>query len=494
MDASRQRSPWRSPVVAVCAALLGVLLLIGLCAPLSGLLLSMKDYRPFHGLLNSAWVGLRNYEALWTTPASRAALINGGILWGMTTAAGLLIGLPLALAIAAPRRRAFTAALGGLMLLPMAVPELSWLLAVRALAPANAYADAELYRWLYLAQTALPAAAFVALCGAAFSCARRGPDGEGRLGAALRGVGAAALILALCALSPSLRAILPGYSPAIYPVADVPGTFAYRIGLQQAEFARASALHVVKAGAQKALALPAAIALAFVARPRRGELAAQEKGGGVGAAFIALAIAAALTAAVLLPIKGGAPDGEQVYQLRKAALLSLVSALGGGLLGFLLAAVTIYALKGLVGWGMAAFGLVLLTMPGNLAAEFLQMRGLGLVNTAAPSMLAAVYKPENLMLTLALAAAASRSRARGRELALAGAIGLIVAATASGDYLAPMIYTSNESLQNLGLLLYKLQQPAGLQSALPVVHRLTLGAGLALGCGAAALGAYGMSD
>ena len=442
---------------ALALAVLAVLVAFAIC----GAWLAMVKYKIRDGLIGSPFIGFRNFLFITSSGSLPTLALNTLRTALAQCCGGLLLALPLLLWIKVSRSagRALTKAC--VCLIPACIPALSvFYLLYKLPHPAGMFSSLEYYYPIYAMITALQTGGFIAFCGGLFDyLGRRG------IGSGVRyGVLTAMLILCLRILSPNLQATLSTYNALVYSVADTLDSYAYRTGMMDFNIQVSAAMQTIKLIFQSLIAIVPAAILVKLSRRDDTRLSLPDQRGSVAVWLFAAVVWVALITALVLYTTGEeymSFDSEELAGAFAAAAqnegivggvaASVIAALGGGILAGLVAYGFIHLNRtNAKGFGIAS--IVLASAGSYIMIEYLAVRSLNLVNTPVIQILAMVFNPQLICVTIALTVAlrmAPERRTRG----LAGGLMFIAGSLSWGDFYNAMIYTNDRTMLPLSMLL-----------------------------------------
>lgn len=250
---------------------------------LMGLRISLVDYTPFQGLADSAGVGLRHYYDLFQKADFRKVLGNTFTIKLSYLMVSAVLAFVIALAISRLQSAKIKGAVVTLLLIPYFIPSVvigSMLLVLFSpsssplpISDVFVLTEPSLFRIvLVLAEVfktcGIPVALAVAAIAAKHAAARMGDGslraedsaaGFARMNAvpALRAVIAVTVLQLSVLVATDYELLYMLINPLIYETADTLDTYAFRIGLLQAQYSTAAAAEMIRFMIQLPLALAA---------------------------------------------------------------------------------------------------------------------------------------------------------------------------------------------------------------------------------------------
>jgi putative aldouronate transport system permease protein len=257
----------------------GVLLaLVYHYGPMAGIVIAFQDFHPAQGFFGSPWVGLANFQYVFTLPQTRQILFNTVYISALKIVAGLIVPLTVALLLNELGQELVKRGVQTLIYLPHF---LSWVILggilIDILSPSSGIVNSALKffgghpvyflgdtHWFpytlvisntwkeFGFDTIIYLAALTAIDPALYEAAM--VDGAGRWRqtwhVTLPGIRPIIVLLATLSLGQILNAgfeqILVLYSPQVYATGDVIDTFVYRMGLVNAQYSIAAAFGLFK--------------------------------------------------------------------------------------------------------------------------------------------------------------------------------------------------------------------------------------------------------
>lgn len=463
----QKRSGGNAAMVALVVALAGFGLLL-----LKELILSFKDYTPRLGMAGSPWVGLRNYQRLFSSRGFTAVLANTLVFHLLLALLVFVIALAASTLLHRMKRGGF---LRGTLAMLMALPALMpaqiyaywWILALDS----ATFTSAEAMRYVLPLMAALKYAGIPVLTAHVLD--RRSAARDGLLPVRT----AALFALATLALVGSgfFELTWAVQNPLSYAATDTLATYSYRSGLIQMSYGAASAVDVMRT-------LLCALGVAILFAPLR-TLARQ--------VFRSLEAPQALDAeASPGPLRAVAPSALALLILMGLYLLPAIvqgasfdlrplggrifAALPGYLLLSMAAALVSTALAILLG-GFAGHGgvqrlsgAVLLVAITVLAAKaysiagYLQMRQMGLINTVWAVLLPGCFSA-GAVWTVVGARRAGLPQRGPQAAALLGGLFLVQMALVYSNVTPSMLYSTQPDRYPL-LQIAQLMQGSGAAS------------------------------
>jgi putative aldouronate transport system permease protein len=268
---------WRARALYMLLLPAVIFFLIFRYYPYWGLSIAFRDFRPATAIHEMAWVGMANFERLFSLPAFRDVFVNTLLISGLKLFIGLPFPILFALFLNEIRFTPFKRVVQTVTLFPHF---LSWVvfggIMILFLEPGGIVAeiakvfningntlliDTRYFRGLLVITDVIKSfgfnailylAAMTAISTDLYDAAR--VDGANRWQQmryitlpSVSGVMVIVLILNLGhILDAGFEQVFVMYNPAVYSVADIIDTYTYRIGLVQGQFAMATALGLFK--------------------------------------------------------------------------------------------------------------------------------------------------------------------------------------------------------------------------------------------------------
>lgn len=481
---SRERSS--GYLVALVVAIPALLLLaVFLLLPFfHALLLSLEDYNLAKGLFGSNWVGLENFSALFSSTYFPQILRNSFVMGLGSFFLGSGYVFAASYGLACVKNSWARCGIVSALLLPVLLPAAD---VAAHLSPAAFLQSPALYPLLPILSEVFCIAP-IAVAAGMFVRGRGTPART-----ALFVAGCYACVRLALLFSGDAQFLMLTYNPQVYSTADTFSTFQYRNGLQEGQYSFSSAVFITKFLLQLIPAAAGAIGLVLLARrPAQAEL---RQTGTVARALAALPFALIGIIVFFIALVRGA-GGMSLLSNELAAqsiLLGIVYAVIGCVLAGLVAGSLACAMSagGRIGSAVAlCVGIALLLCTGNEMGHYLQMRQLGLVNSAGAVIIQ--YMLYGLFGAFLLFAAAGGRTEGGlsaflRTVAGSGVVllGIAFAIFFSNAYV-PMLYLTDRNSFPIGLVLRQLLMGAsggttapGVQAATLAVDVLPVAAGLA---------------
>ena len=410
---------------------------------LYSLVLSFVNYKVVRGLLGSPYIGLSNFDRLFSMPQTGAALGQSLLHSMMLSAAGLPLGL-LITQVLASLDRSIKAAVAGVCLALALVPELAWMQLMQSVVSATGLRefliDPMLYPVLLCVAKLLPMTGLCAFGGLCVSLS----GGKNPVA----GVFVTGLLPALTALLPDLRTDLLFSNLMNQSASETLSTLAYRYSLINVQYSVGGAATVVGMLLSLVIGVGAAYIIGSTAdkplcTPRAALPADKRLAEGLTAA--AGVVFASLAVMLVIPRGSAIPNDMMGSSLANTLLCALAAAL----IGFGVCYAVTHFFRDGSGFGLGLFGMLLL-LPGSIsAAHYLLARTLGMINTQFPVILSVVSHPVFVALVLVLALC----RPDENLLPLcAGGVALASGALCAGDWLGATVYITDMSKAPLGAL------------------------------------------
>ncbi len=452
--------------------------------------LSRRAYTPVQGLFTSPVVGWQNYSAIMAQ--FPRLLTNSFVLWLVSLAGALLLGLAAALSVSRIRNRKIAATSAGLLLLPAFVPPICYFVLAYRLLSAAVFTNNSSYVWGFLAQTLLPGAAVIAFAGAATGLVWRS-RGRNPLAGTLQGCLGAVLLYCCLMLTPSFETTQLSYNPLVYQSADILDTYQYRMSLQQNNLGTGAAAFILRSVLQALLAVIPALILAYSLR-RQDQALQSASGSGLetidrktSLAVLPWLAAVLLGLAALLAI--GMPGSLAKLNIGSNLLMAVPTVLIALLAGAIFALLILSGAQQASRSGLVIFAVIMLAPANAIIGHYLVARQFGLINTIFPTALTVGLLPPALLLLLVFALLLRGSRNRQAILLFSLGAACLIGALAYGHAFPNILFVTRSNLLSVGALLKNVfsSQAAQDQPLLASIYSVALLPCLAAGLAGAAL-------
>lgn len=385
---ARNSSPL--PVVGLLLAALGGFIFLGVPA-IQSFWMSFMEYSPAGGLFNSLWIGLENYQRLFSTYQfallagnSFIAGFGGGIL---PVLLGGAVGLILA-KISRPGK--ISAVMIACWLLPVFLPESAYgvLAGFRGGAEILAFPDKS--RLLFLLISGFRWFCFtVFLSGICGLIAKH--RGFALIKGWLGGSGAATALLLARSFSPSMELLLMLQNPLNYETMETLDTYQYKSGLMMAQYSFSAAAWVSKLLMQLPGLLIAAVLIFLLLRNRVQPNPAQNPASGTPVLAVAGGVLAVLLTLGIWVWFSTIPTGTaSSVEIVGYFVNSLIVSVFSSVLFAILLALFLAACCRLPRIA-AILGLFLIGLLYNPIGSFMFYRELGVVNTHVSMVLSVCW-------------------------------------------------------------------------------------------------------
>lgn len=255
-----------------------ILVLIYSYGPIAGIVIAFQDFIPSNGWFGSEWIGLGNFEYVWSMPNTRQVIFNTLLISFLKIVTGIIFPLGLALLLNEVKNFIFKRSVQTIVYMPYF---LSWVIMsgilIDMLSPSGGIINSFLqwfgiqpiyflgdgawfraiivisHIWKELGfDTIVYLAAILSVDKSLYEAASL--DGAGHMKqmwhVTLPGMRGIIVLLSVLSLGNVLNAgfdqIFNLYSPQVYDSADVLDTFVYRLGMEQMQYGVATAVGLFK--------------------------------------------------------------------------------------------------------------------------------------------------------------------------------------------------------------------------------------------------------
>jgi len=402
--------------------------------------ISMQKYNLMKGMSGSPFVGLNNYERVFSmveTPRTLGATVEMRLFEGLFS---LVVAAAFCALYYAVKKPGAALLMGGLWLIPVCIPPLSMaLLLTQTLGLRLTSHEAGVAG--YALATFLQTAGLFCFSGGLFTALnlmKKGRVGKGPY----FGLLIAVLVWLLAGLSVDRDAALSMSSQMTRPGSL--DQLIYEHTVMRSQFSVSAATSVIKVLLQIAIAIVPMVVLCILARKKstKGKLPLMVLW--VFAGFLTMGLILILLSVFGVRING-APVGSGV-------LNSLIVSVMGGSLGGLIAYSFVHLMRRAASLLYGLIAMVLAAAMSCLVGQYLMIKTLSLVDTLWPAVFFAAFDPRLILLASVLAFAL-RDHMERRPGSLVLALALLCAAFTWGSMMQPLIYIRGNAQYTLPLYL-----------------------------------------
>lgn len=421
---------------------LGILLVVSMGYFFYDLLLSCVNYVILKGVFGSRFVGLKNFEMVFSSAAFASQLGNSLTHSILLIVCALIFGVPVALLLGLIPSRPVKAAFAGVALAAALLPDVFWVKGVLNMLPVSATSSAASFLPVFILCRLAPLTAMAVFAGLSLNLAE---NKNGAIGALLVG-----LLPLLTLFTPEYGTAMLLQNPLNYQFSDTISTGVYRAGLMQAKVSYGEAMALTGTILNLIAGVGFIFALGAMAKRKKGMVKVADAQspwlveGILGAAGAAAAGVIMLVAwAVGKNMAADALLGRAALNTFGAALLAAAFIFGVCMLVF---AGTRYCRGGI---GMMIMMFLLLQMSALHMSHYFTVRSAGLINTIVPVAFGVLLHPVLLTVLMVLMVCRPTS---GRQMLFASAgAALIAAAVSAGDWFTGLLYINNTKAYTLAM-------------------------------------------
>ena len=422
---------------------LGILLMVSMWMLCYDFVLACVNYSPIKGVFGSTFVGMQNFDRVFSNYAFGNQLGNSLVYSLLNIVCALVLGAPIALLLGLIPSRPVKAMFAGLALAFALVPDIFWVQSVMSILPARIRVDPNFYPFVYMLCKLAPLTGMAVFAGLSLNLAE---NKSGIVGALLVG-----LLPLLTVFTPEAGTTMLLQNAINQNISDTVAAGVYRTGFMQGQYSYAEAMSLIGIFFNFLVGIGFLFVLGAMAkRKKRMAKVAEPRSAWFGeGALGAVGTVAAGTFIVLGLLFGGklysAPMvGHAALNTVGTAMLAVIFIFGVSMLLFV---GTRYCRSG---FGLMLITFLLLQMSTIHMSHYLAARSLGMINTILPGVFGVFFHPAFLTVLMVLMACRPTS---GRQMVFASlGTALIAGAVAAGDWYTTLIYVSRQDTFTLPMV------------------------------------------